>query len=52
MLSGGGGDDDNNSNLFIYLYTCLLNIPKANYKMSKSKDGNVYTQLTEDERKE
>jgi hypothetical protein len=53
MLSGGGGDDDyNNSNLFIYLFTCVLKISKANCKISRNKNGNTYTQLTEDDGRE
>jgi hypothetical protein len=36
---------------FIYLFTCLLNIPKANYKMSTSKDGNKETHIYEQRRK-
>jgi hypothetical protein len=35
-------DDDNNSNYdsIVYLFICLLNCPKANYKVSTSKESN------------
>jgi hypothetical protein len=49
MISGGGGGCDD-SNSVIYLFTCLLNGPKANCKISMSKDWNTYTQITEDKR--
>jgi hypothetical protein len=34
---------NNSVQLFIYLLTCLLNSPKANYKISTTKDGNKQT---------
>jgi hypothetical protein len=34
--------DSDDYDLFIYLFTCLLNSPKANYKLSMSKEqGNI-----------